>query len=310
MTEIQLTTVDRVLSSIHRDLRGTDLNESDIIEWIGEAMGFLQMPEIQEQAISFLKVENFEANIPEGFQMVLQIARYNKYMQPLNEAYTDIPDDLDINGGDCNKVGSIMDWLIGSLDITHKPYFNMQWQYVPWTVSEYYKNNFSPVRLANNTMFNSIVCKEKNPYNSNCTDEYSFVGTVEKKIRFSFKTGVVALSYIKNAVDEETGYPLIPDDVRALTAIRYYIKWKIAEFLDWNGREGFTGKAQDNERKWLKYIKQAKNFIKMPKSIDQFQNLLEQSHHLIPRTNRYYGYFGNLGRGENRKFNDPDGRNR
>lgn len=309
MTQIALTTVDRVLSGINRDLRGTDINESDTIEWIGEAVGFLQMPEIQEQAVAFMKVEDFETDVPEGFQMVLQIARYNKFIQPVNVEDIDIPDDVDMDCPGCSAVGSVMDWLLGSLDISGKPWFNMQWQYIPWTVSEYHKNNFSPVRLANNTMFDSIVCKEKKPYNSDCTDEYTIVGTVDRKLRFSFKTGIVALSYIKSAIDDTTGYPLIPDDVRHITAIKYYLRWKIAEYLDWVGREGFGTKADKNMGLWLKYAKQAKNFTKMPKTIDQFQNLLEQSHHLIPRLNRYYGYFGKLGRQENRKFNDPDNRN-
>lgn len=304
MSEIQHTSADRILSGLSRDLRGTDINESDAIEWLGEALAFMQMPEIQEEAVAFLRVENYEANLPEGFQMVLQMAKYTKFIQPINEEFTDIPDDIDMNCPGCNQVGNVMDWLIGNLDITHRPYFNMQWQYVPWTVSDYYTNNFSPVRLANNTMFNSIVCKEKKPYDSNCTDEYTFVGTVDKKIRFSFKDGIVALSYIKTAVDEETGYPLVPDNVRHITAIKYYIRWKIAEYLDWNGREGFASKVEYNMQMWLKYVKQAKNYTKMPKSIDQFQNLLEQSHHLIPRLNRYYGYFGKVGRKENRSFLD------
>ena len=78
------------------------------------------------------------------------------------------------------------------------------------------------------------------------------------------------------------------------------------EWKSWNNREGAAGLVQDYERKWLKYARQAKNFMKMPKGIDQHQNLLEQSHKLIPRKRTYYGYFGSLGRLENRTFNDPD----
>lgn len=313
MSAIQLTTVDRVLAGLNRDLRGTDINESDAIEWLGEALGFLEMPEIQEQSVAFLKVKDFEVEVPDGFQMVLQIARYDKEEKDLckNIVEEEIEEpEVDFSSPDSCGESRVLDWLMGKLDV-YKPYFDMQWQYIPWTTSAYYTEYFKPVRLANHTLFNSLVCKEKDLYTKDCgTDEYNIVGTVDKKLRFSFKEGYVALSYIRSAIDPDTGYPLIPDNIRHITAIKYYIKWKIAEYLDWNGREGFGSKAQNNMDLWLKYVKQAKNWAKMPKTIDQFQNLLEASHYLIPRLNRYYGYFGKLGRPEDRKFNDPNRRNK
>ena len=44
----------------------------------------------------------------------------------------------------------------------------------------------------------------------------------------------------------------------------------------------------------------------MPSGIDQYQNIMENSLYLIPRTRKYYGYFGKLGREEDRLFNNPD----
>ena len=275
MSELQYTTVNRVIAKVYRDLKDIDLHETDAIEWIGEALEFLKVPQIQDQDVTCLKVENYETTFPVGFQMVLQIARYNG-IEPINDCSDDYSD------------------------------------YDSWTSSSFYQQYFSPVRLANNVFFKSVVCKEKRqiPYQDNCNDEYTIVGTTEKKIRFSFKTGDVALAYIKNALDKETGYPLVPDDVRYITAITYYLKWKIAQRYEWSGRQNYIRLAQDNERLWLKYARQAKNYMKMPKSIDEFQNLLDQTHYLIPRQGRYYGYFGNLGREESRRFNDPNRRNR
>lgn len=315
MSAIQLTTVDRILSGLNRDLRGTDLNESDLIEWAGEALGFLEMPEIQEQSVAFLKVENFEADVPDGFQMVLQMSRYDKEEKDICKDCVKPEEEeeephVDLSCPDSAGISNIIDWMVGQLDISYRPYFDMQWQYIPWTTSAYYAEYFRPIRLANHTFFNSLVCKEKNLYTKDCgTDEYTIVGTVDKKLRFNFKEGYVALSYVRSAIDSETGYPLVPDNVRHITAIKYYIRWKIAEYLDWNGREGFGSKSETNMNLWLKYAKQAKNWTKMPKTIDQFQNLLEASHYLIPRNNRYYSYFGKLGRPEDRKFNDPNRRN-
>ena len=43
----------------------------------------------------------------------------------------------------------------------------------------------------------------------------------------------------------------------------------------------------------------------MPSGVDEHQNLAQQSRYLIPRMNKYYGFFGKLGRAENRPFNNP-----
>lgn len=331
MSELQYTSVNRVLAKVHRDLKGTEVNESDAIEWIGEALEFLKVPQVQEQAVAFMEVRNYEADLPDGFQMILQVARDNNWtpetkddccipmetIEEVTEQSTDDCTDCFTQPVDCNGRP-----LFDDACPSYIPHFDMQWQYIPWTSCSYYKENFTPVRLANHTFFNTIVCKEKHdtPYQGNQDvydhplknnflgqqDEYTIVGSVDKKLRFSFKEGYVALAYIRNAIDRETGYPLVPDNVSYVTAITYYLKWKMAEMYAWNGREGYEGKADKAEQKWLKYARQGKNYMKMPKSIDQFQNLLEQSHYLIPRHRRYYGYFGNLGREEERKFNDPD----
>ena len=307
---MKFTTVETILSKLYAELRGTSLNESDIINWIGEAMDFLNVKETHEEAVAFLKVENYSACVPYNFQMALQLARYKKDIitkeceideEEEKEEYVPPIKDCDI---DCSSIVDITESLFGVLDTSYRPYFDMQWQYIPWSTSAFRQQSFSPIRLSNHTFFNSLVCEEKNLYH-NCVDEYTIVGTVERKFRFSFKEGYVALSYIKSAVDDETGYPLIPDNIRHITAINYYIRWKIAERKTWMGREGFGRISQMEEQHWLKYVKQAKNNAKMPKTLDDFQDLLEQTHQMIPKQNRYYGFFGNLNKSDQREYSGP-----
>lgn len=313
---MEYTGIDRILSKVQRDLRGTNINETDVIEWIGEAMEFLKVPEIQEQAVSFLKVEDYETNFPPHFQMVLQIAKYDKSEEEVCNSYKKCdeknlcdPQKTDLKCIDCCGKNGIIDMILGEYDTSFRPYFDMQWQYISWAASTYYKEHFEPVRLANNTFFNSIVCKENNVYKKPCgNEEYTVVGTYNRKLRFSFKEGYIALSYIKSAIDNSTGYPLIPDQISFITAITYYIKWKISERRSWDGRQGAVGQVKMNYELWTKYVGQAKNWARMPKTIDDFQNLMEESHHLIPKYRRYYNYFGNLGRPETRKFSNPDER--
>lgn len=308
MTELRYTTVDRVLSKFHRDLRGTSINESDAIEWIGEALGFLKVQQIQEEAVAFLEVENHETTVPSYFNMVIQIARKKNWVK--DEKCGVVPKkvlesiDSCVHKTACNcnndyyddkcKKKSVCDDYNVHVDEEYKQdKFNFNWSYKMWRNTEWYKKDFTPVKLSNHTFFNSLVCKEsdKDLYHG-CIDEYTIVGTFDKKLRFSFKDGLIALSYLRTAVDEKTGYPLIPDNESYMSAITYYLKWKIAEWYQWNGRDGFQQLPYDLERKWLKYVRQAKNYMKMPKSLDDYQSILEQTYSL-PNLYKYKNFFGN-----------------
>ena len=333
---INYTTVDTVFTKLYRDLQGTPLNEGDVIEWIGEALDFLKQPENLEEAVAFLEVNEHHCDIPYGLHAILQIARYNRNdyktacICPNPECIKNLPkekaEDCGCGGHETseftkdvielcadhpvNKLGYPVPLDCFGRPITdyevsyYRPFFDLQWEYSLWGSSKLKKDLFTPVRLANSTFFNSIVCKEKKGHDiyRGCQDEYTIVGTMVKRLRFSFREGFVAIAYLKQALDKETGYPLIPDNPSVLQAIVYYIKWKLAEWYQWNGQYGYSAIAQQAQQNWQHYVKQANNYFKMPKSIDDYQDLLEETHHLIPRLKRYYGFFGKLGREEDRKF--------
>lgn len=319
MDNIRFTTIDRIFAKLGRDIRGTDLHETDIIEWVGECMEEFRMSGIVEQAICFSEVKNFEALMPEHLNLVLQIARYNNYEEEDNscilpkETIQEVTEQSVENSDSCytEPLDCEGNPIFDDYRPSYIPHFDMQWQYIPWTTSSYYQNNFTPVRLANNTFFNTVVCKEINQqvYES-CEDEYTIIEGYERKFRFSFQTGYVAIAYTRTRLDRKTGYPLIPDDKTFIDAIVYYIKWKIMEREDWRGRQGAARLAQDNERKWLKYCSQAKSKAKMPQTLDDYQDLMESSFDMIPDHRKYYGFYGNLGKQQSRKFTDPDARNR
>lgn len=324
MQNLEFTTADRILAKLTRDLRGTDFNESDVIEWMGEALAFLKVFPLEEQSVAFLEVRNHEALMPTGLQTVLQVARNNdwvkgpeetcgcpsKVVEELSstsscETATETPSPISHN-----VITDCQGRILNEYEIAYyRPYFDLQYEYSNWTSSDHYKSNYTPVRLANNTLFNTLVSKERGRDYKSCVDEFTIVGTSEKKFRFSFKEGQVAVPYTRTAIDPETGYPLVPDHPSCLAAITYYIKWKLAEVMEWSGRANANNLADKSEARWLKYVKQAKSNLKMPKTIDQYQNLLEASHRLIPNHKRYYNFFGNLGRPENRQYFDPDNRN-
>lgn len=300
---MEYTTVNRVLSKFNRDLKGTLLNERDAIEWIGEALDFLKVHAVLEPVVSFIEVKDYECPVPPFLHLVTQVAKDNSYVSGTTLDPDSFLVEVENEDDPPHICMDCQDGFINDYYVTYyRPYPDLIWEYYPWTMSSAYQARFSPIRLSNNTFFKNVVCKEKGEIYQNCKDEYTIVGTTERKLRFSFREGAIAISYLRTAVDPKTGYPLVPDDVRFITAISYYLQWKIAEWYNWSGREGFSYISQDAERKWLKYAKQAKNYAKMPKSLDDYQDLLEQSHYLVPDYNQYYSFFGSLNNYEQLNF--------
>lgn len=301
--------IETIFAKFSRDLRNADLHEADLVEWTAEALEFMKIAETQQEAVYFAEVKNHRAELPLGFQSVIQIAKYNNWRGPEEDlspqGIVDCRSTIDFNNAEC--LSTINDLVVtdckgqilcGEDNVAYyRPYFDLQWEYGGWSQSRYYHENYTPVKLSNEAFFNSVVCKETDEkmakIYATSKDEYTLAGgfpTME--LRFSFKEGFIAMAYLKSPIDPQTGYPVIPDDISLITAIMYYIKWKMAERFRWDGREGFAGEAKEAEERWLKYVRQGLNKAKMPQGEDQYQNLLDQSFYLLPRQKRQNGFFG------------------
>lgn len=318
MQKFQFTKIDSILSKFQRDFRGLDINEGDAIEWIGEALGFMKIVSASEEAIAFIEVKNFHAPIPNGLHYITQIARNNNWEKPadtkccMDETLSCLTESSEVVAPSPVTENCQGELSPGFEIAYYRPFFDLQYEYLQWASSKARATQYSPVRLANHTFFNTLVCKEENMEHLYCQgcDAYDEYTIVQDQLRFNFESGFIAVAYIRQMIDDATGYPMIPDDESARAAITYYLGWKVKEQEGWNHREGSMQLAQLAEAKWLKYIKQFKSKAKMPTGVDQYQNLMEQSKYLIPRQNRYYGFFGKLGRAEDRPFNDPNQTNR
>lgn len=321
MDKTNFVSVDTIFSKLGRDLRGTPIEEADVIEWIGEALSFMKVSGINEEAVAFMEVKDNRAPLPEGFKCIIQVARNLNWIPSLSTSLTPqslITQLVTESVGDEPNDGVLLNELDLPLEdhvAYYRPYFDLKYEYNGWVNNSYYRSNYSPVRLSNNTFFKSLVAQEKglelNALYNSAVDEYTLIGNFPNmELLLSFSQGYIAVSYVRARLDEVTGYPLIPDNISVISAIVYYVKWKMSERLRWAGVEGFKFEAQDAETKWLKYVRQAINSIKIPSTIDEYQNEMEQSLYLIPRTRLYQGFFGKLGREEDRRFSNPDGRKR
>jgi hypothetical protein len=300
---MEYTTVDRIFSKLDRELKRDNVSEIDVVEMIGEALEFIGVSLIYEPAVAFIQVIGHQCEMPKHLQTIIQIARNNAYSPVVaSEVVTtasvistgepDVPVALDYNGTPINEYELAY----------YRPYFDLIGEYEVSSVTSSCGKQFTPVRLATSTFFNTLVCKETDfdGIYDNVRDEYGIIGGTH--LRFSFEIGQIAVSYLKRKIDCESGYPLIPDHISFTTAITAYIKMKLAETDFYNHREGAGQILARAEDQWQWYCGQAKNIGIMPKTLDEWENLLRQRNYLVPRTDRYNNFFGNLAHTEKRSI--------
>lgn len=260
MSKIGFVSIDYVLSKFHREMAEGDVVEVDLVEWTGEALEFLKVPSVQVEAVVFSEVKNFEMDAPEGFQKEIIIAKHRNWTK---KSKCSLPQEI-LHGDDTEEKDDCDD--VCDFSDKYLPFREMDWQYIDWARNPFFLQEFQVVKNSKNPFFNSVVCTEEDkiPYET-CNEEYSIVGLSHRKIRFSFQEGYVAVAYYKNAIDEN-GYPYVPDNLSFISAISYYLKWKIAERYVYSGRQGYSGLMQNSERLWLHYARQGKNTAKMLES--------------------------------------------
>lgn len=327
----QLIPLDAIFAKLVRDLGLQTVDESDIIEWAGEALQAIGSVPMYEDAVAFIEVANHQCEIPNGCLIVDQLARNVCWKGPSEDALCpaqvlqDIKDYQDVSCSDANNPckntlpipldcnGSpLMDYNIAY----YRPYYDLQAEYYGWNWnnSNMYRQCFRNVRLTTNSFFltqdrveQDFGINNQTPYQNCRQDEYKIIKG--QTIRLSFKEGQIALAYKRQCIDATTGYPLIPDTFSHKTAIAKYIAMMMAGRDMNKKREGSFGLYDRLEKDWHWYCKQATNVDLMPHGIDEYQNLYDQRTRLLPANQMYYGFFGKMNVPEGRKFDDPDFRN-
>lgn len=292
------TTIDRVFSKVLRLIPEKFFNESDIIEYTGEVLEKMSTFHLLEGDVRILKINNFEADLPD-LRRIIQVVRLHSYKEKNDECEDEIIEtkkEIKVTNSTCDECENSILRIISLLE---QAQIRQKSDFIPLNALmnyERYTDNVldvTPVRLSNHTFFNSIVCPEDYNIYRSCVDEYNIVGTIHKKIRTSFKEGYIAISYLRYPIDEQTGYPLVPEDENVLSAIAYYIAWKIAEFNTWSGERQYFTLSQDFERKYKKYSILAISLLKMPLTLDEEQNRLE-GNKIVPDITTYYSHNSNI----------------
>jgi hypothetical protein len=121
----------------------------------------------------------------------------------------------------------------------------------------------------------------------------------------NFNTGSIELAY-KAIPTDDNGYPTIPDDIKFVKAVEYYIREKI-DYKLWRTGKLPQGVYEKTVQDQLWYLGAAQTRSKMP-SIDQMENIKNNMIRLIPKINHHSSYFMDFGQPEQRYNNNAGSR--
>lgn len=299
MSQVQLTSIERVISGLYRDLKPVvELNETDMIEWAGEALEYIGAYTQLIEKVAYLKIEDYRSLVPSGMKQIVMAAYkhtegVNTTTALLTTADNCITCDDACSDPDCSSCASVC--ATSAQLIQNAELFLQYYKPNTFRATAYYYDNYRPLPKASGPFTTPYTneCANCTDISPTCNQEYALDWPY---MRTSFKTGNVCLAYVSTALDER-GYPMIPDEVSYIEAIKRYITYKVkySEFLQGHLPAQIYMKLEDD---WHWYCQQARNKANMPKTIDELEGLRKQHIRLLPKVNRYEKFFGHLQRPE------------
>ena len=293
--QVKLTSIERVIAGLYRDLKPVvELSENDLIEWAGEALEQIGAYTQLEEKVASLEVDGYKAILPSGVHKVIQVAyKYTEGSPSTTPMLTTASPCTTCSDNGCDpECPTCADVCETSAQLIQNAELFLQY-YKPnsFRATGYYYDHYKPLRLTSGPFAipHTSDCKDCTGISSTCDQEYSLDWPY---IKTSFQKGFICVAYVGQALDDR-GFPLIPDEVSYVEAIKRYIiyKLKYSEFLQGQTPPQVYGKLEED---WHWYCAQARSKATMPDTIDKLQNLTDQKNRLIPKVRRYQGFFGNL----------------
>lgn len=296
MKVIKKTSIDRVIQVVQMDL-GTEITPFEIIEWTGRALEQCQAIPDMRQYTAFCEVQNHRVSLPPNLIYIQQIARNNCFEASPTCPITLTQQEEEVTADNLVMEPAVIDCngqLIGADAYAYyRPFFTMTVPYVYLSGAGMFKECYTPVRLSNHTFFNSLVCKESSTdlYCPDCRDEYGIDG---EDLLLSFASGQVAISYFGPDIDDQ-GRIQIPDHETYIQAIVSYIRLRLAvRKMTENPSNATIALKNDAERDWQWYCRQAINNGMFHGGLDGFKDIQDIDNWILPPSNRYNSFFGNL----------------
>lgn len=293
MSKYKLISIDSILAKVYREIKHTaSIEESDIIEYIGESLEAIGAFGQYEEDVCFIPISNHRGNLPNGLIELVQVAMSGSPIvqgECLKETASEVKDCdnycEDAVQADCWSQHN--QYYIPAqrfLDVIYEQ--DLRRLYTP-----YFFNNFVPLRLSTNS-FRGFIGKDDGTsmLGVNSGLEYHISNN---QIVTTMQEGVVALSYVRMPLDEK-GFPMIPDMQEYKEAITKYIMYKLAFERFYNNEPNFSRVYEKLEQDWHWYCRQAKNSMLMPTTLDEKENMKDINHRMLKIQRGYYGFFGNI----------------
>jgi hypothetical protein len=247
--------IDRVIEGVYRDFGWSDqLDWIDAVEWTGEIMDMIAAPKQYVDKVT-------DGDEDRGHQCPIKITNYRGEL-PCDMIYP-------VSARDWNSKKEMRQ----SSDVFH---------------SSVKKNDENNQTINISTPFDSPLIK-KGAVIKNDLHNTDLTYTInDQHIFTNFEEGEVELAY-KGFPTDCNGLPLIPDNVKYVQAVKYYIAEKIAQrmFIQGNIAQGVFQYIQQ-QRDW--YVGAATTAGLMP-SIDEMESWKNQMVRLIPTINEHSAGF-------------------
>ncbi len=285
---------------------GKSIGRGAIIEWGADALDLVLYKPLLEQAVVFLPVVNHKGNYNKRIIDIIQVARFKYNGDVINLLHPKNNEQCQIAKKVCPAV--IIENIPEAEEPTNcycgvlpkaeaitlnyaAPYLEMNVVHESWFRQDYYMSNFEPVKLTTNTMFNFLAEFPKASQDFSNKLEYNIS---YPNIITSFKEGYVAMSIIRHKVDEK-GYPMVPDDVNTLEAIKYYILWKYYENMTFDDNTNKNRNNRDYALEMYDYYMGLSRSSAMNKAlIDNMENFTQANKYLLPNDYSYNNFFGDI----------------
>jgi len=269
-----------IIRKIMRDLGPSDFNWlDDAIEWMGEALEHIGAAPQLEKKVCSLTVKDYTTCLPSDLYYINMVgvntfvtSTTQTEIQTLTTKIAEVKAILDANPA--QEVNVELGELNSRLAILESAYWNDPKQ-------------MSPLSYATSEFPNALHCDKCVNMNAETKETY-FINA--NKIKTSFETGVLCVSYMAFPTDEDC-YPMLPDDISFKEAMFWYVYKKLLL-----RNPNFKPNGMDYpmaEGQWKYYCTQARNAANYP-DIDRMESFMNQWVRLIPNMSNHDDYFNDL----------------
>lgn len=248
---MKYTSLEKIFTFLPKSL---GMSDDDVIEFAAQAMDALNIHQVYEKKVCLVKVVDHQASLPKDFKYI-ELVTY-MYNQP-----TEAERDQIITSFSKTKeqVGDTLVTTVSSmtteplpsmynldhiLRIQHQGVLN---NYQLWVDSDYFVNNFKPLRLVNKSKATTFHCVNSPNLYCESVDYYQI--NMNGQIITSVKEGYLSVFYLAKSRNDRN-YFKIPDDFDVLTAIAAYIKYKHMEEQAFRTQKGYRASYQDELVRW------------------------------------------------------------